>query len=103
MKSHINVVALSICAASLLLFVFTMVLYAVKIKKIKKALKDAGKNQMPKARGSYWGVLFSAVVLILLPLLVPMKTYFIAVVCCCAIMHGNDFPFEIAFTDTILF
>jgi hypothetical protein len=80
-KMKINIIALSICGGSLILFIAIMIFYAVKIQRLKKTIQA-----VPKARGSYWGVLVSAVILVLLPILVPMKTYFIAIVCCCAIM-----------------
>lgn len=77
----VNVIALSVCGGSLLLFIIIMVIYMGRIQTAKKKLQS-----VPKSRASYWGVLVSAIVLILLPMLVPMKMYFIAVVCCCAIM-----------------
>jgi hypothetical protein len=87
----IDVIPLSICGGSLLLFIVIMITYMVRINKAKRNC-----SVVPKSRGSYWGVLISSVVLILLPVLVPMKTYFIVIVCCCAIMAEL-----IAFRDRI--
>lgn len=88
----INVIALSICGGSLLTFIGILIFYLIKIHAAKKvirlgsAMEVAAGRSVPKPQGSYFGVLVSASILILLPILVPMKTYFIAVVCCCAIM-----------------
>lgn len=85
------------------MFIIIMVTYMIRIHKAKEMYFGSGvadgsssMHPMPKVRGSFWGVLISAVILLLLPILVPMKTYFIAIVCCCAIMAEL-----IAFRDRI--
>lgn len=107
----INVIALSICGGSLVLFLAIMITYIVRIKKVKNTIcsiisdekngdvandSQTQRHSIPKARSSFWLVLACSVVLIMLPVIVPMETYFIAIVCCCAV-----FAEVIAFRDRI--
>lgn len=81
---NINVVALSICGASLVLFVGVLVFFLIKLNKIKKAKAEG--TEFPKCTKYFWGVMICSIILIVLPVLIPFETYMIAVICASAIL-----------------
>ena len=76
---------LLICAAGLVAYVCMLILYCTKIATKKRTLKAQGKRPAATS-GSYKASLALCALVELLPLLVPLKTYVVAVVAACGVL-----------------
>ena len=80
----VDVVAVGICGGSLVAFVGILLFFLIKINLIKKAAKEG--TVFEKCTKYFWGVMASAIILIILPVLIPLKTSLIAVICACSLL-----------------
>ena len=77
--------ALIICALGCALYVCVLALYCTKIAAKKRTFKAQGKRPAA-ASGSYKASLVLCALVELLPLLVPLKPYVVAVVAACGVL-----------------
>ena len=77
--------ALIICALGCALYVCVLILYCTKIASKKRTLKAQGKRATV-ASGAYKASLVLCALVEVLPLLVPLKTYVVAVVAACGVL-----------------
>lgn len=77
-------IELIICIAGLSLLALILVSFGIQISLAKKKLSP--EHYLRKAKKKFWGVLILAIVLNILPILIPLKPWVIAVVegCGCA-------------------
>ena len=76
---------LVICAVGVALYVCVLVFYCTKIAAKKRTLTAQGKRAIA-ASGSFKASLALCALVELLPLLVPLKTYVVAVVAACGVL-----------------
>ncbi|HBG66882.1 MAG TPA: hypothetical protein DDW78_10475 [Treponema sp.] len=82
---YIDWVALGLCAAGLLAYIAVLVVFVPRIRREKQRLAAAG-TELPRAGRRFWWVFAVALVLIVLPLLVPLQHSVIAVVCAVGVL-----------------
>ncbi|MGN0728502.1 hypothetical protein [Treponema sp.] len=75
---------LFICAAGLAFFAAVLCFYLVKISARKKFLEQE-KKPVPKASSSFTGSLVLCALVEIMPLLVPLGTAVVAILCLCGI------------------
>ena len=73
-----KVIPLIICLTGLVLYILVLIIYCIKISRAKKFVAP-GKT-VPRSSKSFKAIFITALLLELLPMLVPLATYVIAVV-----------------------
>ena len=81
MKRYLS---LAICGGSFILYLGILFFYMIRIRKQKKALPEG--TAVPKTTTSFKAIFVTALLLLLLPILIPLDRYLIAVVCACGIL-----------------
>ncbi len=76
---------LTICIASIFVFIVELVYFFIKIGKAKALLKKGG-NTVKKAEVAYVSSLILCCLIEILPILIPLQTYVIVIVCLCGIL-----------------
>ncbi len=79
-----RILPLAICGTSFLLYIVILSFYMIRIRKQKKALPQG--TVIPKTTASFKAIFITALLLLLLPILIPLDSYLIAVVCACGIL-----------------
>lgn len=74
-----------ICIAGISIYLCVLFFYCMKISAKKNAMKKDGK-EIQKASASFVSSLLLCALVELLPILIPLKTYVIAIVCLCGIL-----------------
>ncbi len=74
-----------ICIAGIAIYLCVLFFYCMKISAKKNAMKKDGK-EIQKASTSFVSSLLLCAIVELLPILIPLKTYVIAIVCLCGIL-----------------
>ena len=93
--------SLIICLSFILIYLVILGVFGILIFKAKKSFTASGNGsaregnvsasgdgfpEVKQASGAFWGVFAASLILILLPLLIPLDTYLIVVVCACGDM-----------------
>ncbi|WP_296013417.1 hypothetical protein [uncultured Treponema sp.] len=74
-----------ICIAGIAIYLCVLFFYCMKISAKKNAMKKEDK-EIQKASASFVSSLLLCALIELLPILIPLKTYVIAIVCLCGIL-----------------
>ncbi|WP_296029473.1 hypothetical protein [uncultured Treponema sp.] len=74
-----------ICIAGIAIYLCVLFFYCIKISAKKNAMKKEDK-EIQKASASFVSSLLLCALVELLPILIPLKTYVIAIVCLCGIL-----------------
>lgn len=85
LKFLINHPALTICSASLFIFICTFIYYLIKINGLKKSLLLQGKNPSKKT-SSYIGSIILTFAVEVLPFLIPLRIFVLTIICACGIL-----------------
>jgi hypothetical protein len=75
---------LYICIGGAVLYAAVLCIYIPKIKKAKKHIAPG--KIIPAPSKSFKAIFFTALALLVLPILIPLETYLIVVVCGCAVL-----------------
>ncbi len=73
-----------VCIAGIIIYLCVLFFYCMKISAKKNAMKKEGK-EISKASASFVSSLLLCALVELLPILIPLKTYVIVIVCLCGI------------------
>ena len=82
---YVDWTAIALCAAGLVAYGVVLVLFLPRIQREKDRLTAAG-TEIPRSERRFKWVFAAAVLLILLPLLVPLQHYVIAVTCATGVL-----------------
>ncbi|HAZ97283.1 MULTISPECIES: hypothetical protein [unclassified Treponema] len=74
-----------VCIAGIAVYLCVLLFYFMKISAKKNAMKKEGKK-IQKASASFVSSLLLCALVELLPILIPLKIYVIAIVCLCGIL-----------------
>lgn len=78
-------VSFFVCIAGIAIYICVVFFYCMKISAKKKAMEKEGKK-IQKASASFVSSLLLCALVELLPILIPLKTYVIVIVCLCGIL-----------------
>lgn len=74
-----------VCIAGIAVYLCVLFFYCMKISAKKNAMKKEGK-EIQKASASFVSSLLLCALVELLPILIPLKTYVIVIVCLCGLL-----------------
>ncbi len=77
--------SLVICILGIVFYFGILVFYFVRLSSKKKNIKESG-GKIEKANASYTSSLILCALVESLPLLIPLKTYVIVIVCLCGLL-----------------